>query len=254
MRSALLPSGVGSGLDPGGRNGRSPCRRPGGPAPKRWQRRPCRSPVTPRTQPRSRRASTGGDRPPSEQHPATGRPGDLRPPNRERCRSGSCAGGQRGRGPPPASAGDSRSVAPRSKLAALGRALRNTPSGTAHAGQLRLVPVESRADRAQTKRAAVAASGHRGLAFDGEAVTVHHGDQRHVPDSGPVVCRVPAQAANSRAISVGWSTRPGTTAPEAFSSASQARAWASRQTSPASHAARSTPRTAASEWWAVETA
>ena len=41
--------------------------------------------------------------------------GDLRPPNRERCRSEVCAGGQRGRGPPPASAGDARSVAPRSK-------------------------------------------------------------------------------------------------------------------------------------------
>ena len=48
IRSLPLPSGVGRRFDPGRRNGRSPCRRPGGPAPKRWQRRPSRSPVTPR--------------------------------------------------------------------------------------------------------------------------------------------------------------------------------------------------------------
>ena len=33
-------AGLGRGLDPGWRDGRSPSRRPGGPPPKRWQRRP----------------------------------------------------------------------------------------------------------------------------------------------------------------------------------------------------------------------
>ena len=63
---AVITGRGGEGLDPGGRNGRSPCRRPGGPAAKRWQRRRHCSPVTPRTQPQSRRASTGGDRPSPE--------------------------------------------------------------------------------------------------------------------------------------------------------------------------------------------
>ena len=59
---ALLPSGLGRGaFRPRRRDGRRPSRRPGGPAPKPWQRRPSRSPVTP------------------------GGPSD---PNRERCRSG----------------------------------------------------------------------------------------------------------------------------------------------------------------------
>ena len=110
---AVIAGRGGEGLDPGGRNGRSPCRRPGGPAPKRWQRRRHRSPVTPRTQPRSRRASTGGDRPPLGEHPATGRPGGPQPrtpPERD------LTGGRRGaEHPSPASAGDSRSVATRSK-------------------------------------------------------------------------------------------------------------------------------------------
>jgi len=47
--------GLGGELDPGGRDGHSPSRRPGGPAPKRWQRRPRRPPVTPRGLTRSRR-------------------------------------------------------------------------------------------------------------------------------------------------------------------------------------------------------
>ncbi len=52
----VLPLGVGRGTrPPGGRDGHSPSRRPGGPAPKRWQRRPRRPPVTPRGLTRSRR-------------------------------------------------------------------------------------------------------------------------------------------------------------------------------------------------------
>ncbi len=116
IRSLPLPSGVGRGFDPGRRNGRSPCRRPGGPAPKRWQRRPSRSPVTPRTQPRSRRASTGGDRPPSGEHPATGRPGGPSDPNRERCRSGVVPGVRGGAAPRQPPQGTDGSVATRSKL------------------------------------------------------------------------------------------------------------------------------------------
>ena len=115
IRSA--PFRPGRGFDPGRRNGRCPCRRPGdrrrsGGNADHVARRSLRG-----LSRESRRASTGGDRPPSGDHPATGRPGGPSDPNRERCRSGVCAGGQRGRGPPPASAGDSRSVAPRSKLA-----------------------------------------------------------------------------------------------------------------------------------------
>ena len=53
------------------RDGRSPSRRPGGPAPQRWQRRPRRPPVTPRTHSRTdgldRRGSLVGRTP----HPRT---------------------------------------------------------------------------------------------------------------------------------------------------------------------------------------
>ena len=85
---------AGSGIRPRRRDGRSPSRRPGGSAAKRWQRRPRRSPVTTWTDPRPT-ASTGGDRWLAVEHPATGRPpGRFRPrwkwvehPNRERCRS-----------------------------------------------------------------------------------------------------------------------------------------------------------------------
>ena len=69
------------GLDPGGRDGRSPSRRPGGPAPKRWQCRPCRPPVTRRTQPKPM-ASVGGDRWPAGEHPAAGRPGNVQTPRK----------------------------------------------------------------------------------------------------------------------------------------------------------------------------
>ena len=68
---------VGRGLDPGGRDGRSSSRRPGGPAPKRWQRRPGRPPVTTGTQPKPT-ASTGGDRWPWENIRVCGRLGDAR--------------------------------------------------------------------------------------------------------------------------------------------------------------------------------
>ena len=120
-RSGSAPAGppiLRGGQSPSLRPGRWDGIRPGGrgePAPKRWRPRPRRSPVTPRTQPRSRRASTGGDRPPLGEHPATGRPGGPQPrtpPERD------LTGGRRGaEHPSPASAGDSRSVAPRSKLA-----------------------------------------------------------------------------------------------------------------------------------------
>ena len=48
-------AGLGRGLEPRRRDGRSPSRRTGGPAPKRSQRRPRRPPVTARTQRRNRR-------------------------------------------------------------------------------------------------------------------------------------------------------------------------------------------------------
>ena len=48
-------AGLGRGVEPRRRDGRSPSRRTGGPAPKRWQRRPRRPPVTARTQRRNRR-------------------------------------------------------------------------------------------------------------------------------------------------------------------------------------------------------
>ena len=65
---AVITGRGGEGLDPGGRNGRSPCRSRGD------RRRQC-SPVTPRTQPQSRRASTGGDRPPPERNSTGGHRG-----------------------------------------------------------------------------------------------------------------------------------------------------------------------------------
>ena len=70
--------GSGRGLDPGWGDGRSPSRRPGGPAPKRWQRRPCRPPVRTRTRPRNRTASANGGRRSAGDIWRTGRPGDVR--------------------------------------------------------------------------------------------------------------------------------------------------------------------------------
>ena len=98
--------GLGGELDPGGRDGHSPSRRPGGPAPKRWQRRPRRPPVTPRTHPKPT-ASTCGDRwgqRESIRQLATrgtfGPCGSGRNPNRERWRSGVFPGDRRGRSTP----------------------------------------------------------------------------------------------------------------------------------------------------------
>ena len=66
----LRPTGpcrVGKGVRPRRRDGRSPSRRPGGPAPQWWQRRPRRPPVTPQTHPRTdgldRRGSVVGRTP-----------------------------------------------------------------------------------------------------------------------------------------------------------------------------------------------
>ena len=60
------PCWVGKGTRPRRRDGRSPSRRPGGPAPQWWQRRPRRPPVTPQTHPRTdgldRRGSLVGGR------------------------------------------------------------------------------------------------------------------------------------------------------------------------------------------------
>ena len=84
---------MGRGLDPGGRDGRSSSRRPGGPAPKRWRRRPGRPPVTTGAQPKPT-ASTGGDRWAGENIRRLADRGTRGPGgggwnlNRERCRSG----------------------------------------------------------------------------------------------------------------------------------------------------------------------
>ncbi len=89
------------GARPRRRDGRSPSRRPGGPAPMRRQRRPRRPPVTTQGSPAKRTASTGertfGDWPPG------GRSDSAEVaefPNRERCRSAGFPGDRRGAGPP----------------------------------------------------------------------------------------------------------------------------------------------------------
>ncbi len=70
---------VGKGARPRRRDGRSPSRRPGGPAPQWWQRRPRRPPVTPQTHPRTdgldRRGAVLGGRTTGAWPPGTVRPG-----------------------------------------------------------------------------------------------------------------------------------------------------------------------------------
>ena len=105
----LRPTGpcrVGKGVRPRRRDGRSPSRRPGGPAPQWWQRRPRRPPVTPQTHPRTdgldRRGSVVGGRTSGAWPPgAFGQADGRADPNRERCRSGGFPGGSKGGGSTP---------------------------------------------------------------------------------------------------------------------------------------------------------
>ena len=100
------PCWAGKGARPRRRDGRSPSRRPGGPAPERWQRRPRRPPVTTQDSPATSTASTaviGGQRENIRRLAARTfgqvKAGEL--PDRARCRSGGSPGGSKGGGSTP---------------------------------------------------------------------------------------------------------------------------------------------------------
>ena len=94
--------GWGRDSTPAGGTDGGPCRRPGGPAPKRWQRRPTSLAGHSADSAAKPTGIDRGDRPPSGQHPGDRADrGDLRTPNRERCRSGGgVTGDRRGRSTP----------------------------------------------------------------------------------------------------------------------------------------------------------